>query len=986
MFALMFVPVSNLKAMETVGVNGHAPVQPSVEAISPFALPQIETIARSNVESTTEIIDRGKEHYDAGRFAEAVEDWQEAVDIYSAVRNRLNQAKVLSYLSLAYQKQGLWEDAEKAIEQSLALLTSQDITATESKRRRVRALALNNQGLLFLAVGKAEDALHVWETAETDYQALGEDDAVAGVRVNQALAWSAMGHYPRSCNLLLETMGVEGLSCDDLDPSKLQNDNTQQDETETPLKQIEEIFAQQPNLSLKATGLRSLGNVLRTIGLVKESEFILKESLAVAEELNSSEDIAKSKFDLGNTYQALAKRYQNFNETEEAKGYREESLKSYMEATQKGSDAIALSALTNQLSLWLDDDINKSIEEEELARQEEERARQEAKALLPKIERLLNSVPVSQTSVKAKINLGCTLLGCDRLLKSEREDNLLVDLSQIDDWLSTAVEEAKELRGDRGDRLISYALGTKAKLYEYQLVSTPVKQSKNNPFSKGGDRNYSQAIELTQEALNLAEKSNAPDIAYQWQWQMGRLIEAEPELKNSSKIPAPDALPYYSKSLKILKTLRDDMASLNSDIQFNFRDRVEPVYRQYVDLLLRPKDPPHEKLEKARQTIEDLQLAEIDNFFQNACAKASDVKIDDLDSHAAVIYPIILKDKLEVIVKLPGENNLIYHVNDDVSEKDIDREVLSLQKKLINASTSLDKIKNQSNTLYKWLIQPFINELDVYSRQEDSHIKNLIFVLDGSLRNIPMAILYNKDQGEYLVERYAIAITPGLQLLDSETLEYKKNNALISGASDAPSFGSKPLPYVIYELQQISTVIPNKKKLMEEDFIKKNIQEAIKFNSFNIVHIATHGTFSSNPDKTFILDWNEPIQVKELNRLLQGNNDNNGNQENLIQLLVLSACKTATGDKRAALGLAGVAIRAGARSTVASLWSVNDKSTAKFMELFYEKLNDANTTSEALRQTQMFFLNPGTDRNDDYHKPYHWAAFTLVGNWNFKLF
>ena len=96
-----------------------------------------------------------------------------------------------------------------------------------------------------------------------------------------------------------------------------------------------------------------------------------------------------------------------------------------------------------------------------------------------------------------------------------------------------------------------------------------------------------------------------------------------------------------------------------------------------------------------------------------------------------------------------------------------------------------------------------------------------------------------------------------------------------------------------------------------------------------------------------------------------------------IELLVLSACETAQGDQRAALGLAGVALRARARSTVASLWQVSDGSTAKFMKDFYQELNTKNTTkAEALRQAQIRFLN------DNYNQhPYYWAAFILSGNW-----
>ncbi len=138
------------------------------------------------------------------------------------------------------------------------------------------------------------------------------------------------------------------------------------------------------------------------------------------------------------------------------------------------------------------------------------------------------------------------------------------------------------------------------------------------------------------------------------------------------------------------------------------------------------------------------------------------------------------------------------------------------------------------------------------------------------------------------------------------------------------------------------------------------------------MHLATHGQFSSQADKTFLLAWDGPIGVNELSTILQSREDN---IPTAIELLVLSACETAQGDNRAALGLAGVAVRAGARSTLASLWTVQDKSTATFMSQFYQNLVDSHMTkAEALRQAQITSLKKLQTTAD-------WAVYVLVGNW-----
>jgi CHAT domain-containing protein len=141
-----------------------------------------------------------------------------------------------------------------------------------------------------------------------------------------------------------------------------------------------------------------------------------------------------------------------------------------------------------------------------------------------------------------------------------------------------------------------------------------------------------------------------------------------------------------------------------------------------------------------------------------------------------------------------------------------------------------------------------------------------------------------------------------------------------------------------------------------------------------VVHLATHGQFSSSPDETFILAYDQPINVNQLNQFLQTHTEN---RPDGIELLVLSACQTATGDQRATLGIAGISVRAGARSAIASLFNVNDNSTALLMSQFYQELAQPNVTkAEALRRAQISLL-----QQENYQSPYYWSPYILVGNW-----
>jgi CHAT domain-containing protein len=233
-----------------------------------------------------------------------------------------------------------------------------------------------------------------------------------------------------------------------------------------------------------------------------------------------------------------------------------------------------------------------------------------------------------------------------------------------------------------------------------------------------------------------------------------------------------------------------------------------------------------------------------------------------------------------------------------------------------------------------------------------------------------MAALHDGQQ--YLVEKYSVAVTPGLQLLEPRPLARERIKVLVGGLSEARQ-GFLALPGVEAEVKQIESEIPTQ-VLLNQQFTSTALQDQIKAVAFPVVHLATHGQFSSNADNTFILAWDERINVKQLGGLLQARAHN---ERRPIELLVLSACQTAAGDNRAALGLAGVAVRSGARSTLATLWPVDDQSTSSFMVGFYQALAQSKLTkAQALRDAQLALL-----KQPEFRHPFYWAPFVLVGNW-----
>ncbi len=810
-------------------------------------------------------LEEGRILYQAGKFAEAVELWQKAAQYYGEKSDSINQSLSLSYLSLAYQELGQWQNAQTAITQSLSLISNNQQQTTKNKL--ILAQILNTQASLQLATGKAETALNTWKQAEKTYSEVGDETGILGSKINQAQALQTLGLYRRA-QIILEEINKKLLTA--------------------------------PDSLLKVTGLQSLGIALQVVGDLEKSQTVLEKSLAIAQELDSSFNTSEILFSLGNTARAL-KKYQN-------------ATSLYQKAAEKATNPITkIEAQLNYLSLLVETEHWRTVW-----------------FLLPQIQSEVTTLLPSRAALYAQVNLADSMIEM-RNTPSLRNSSLPIPtIKEIAELLNRAIQQAKTIQDSRAE---SYAVGELGFLYEQT-------------------QEWENAQKLTQEALNLAQSINADNIAYRWQWQMGRILKHNGNLTG--------AVTVYTEAVKTLKSLRSDLVAINTDVQFSFRDSVEPVYRELVSLLLE-SNPSQANLEQARSALESLQLAELDNFFREACLEGKSKSIEQVDPTAAVIYPIILPDRLGVILSLPGKPLVYYQTQLPQTEVE---NILDQMLQSMNPAFSNKQRLRISQQVYDWLIKP------VETKLTQSQIKTLVFVLDGGFRSLPMAALH--DGKQYLVEKYSVAISQGLQLLEPRSLNRKHIKVLTGGLTEARQ-GFSALPGVEVELKQIGSEV-NSDLLLNQEFTNKTLEAQIKSVAFPIVHLATHGQFSSKAEDTFLLTWNERINVKDLDQILR---TTERSDREPIELLVLSACQTAVGDRRATLGLAGVAVRSGARSTLATLWSVRDQSTAELMTEFYRELSKTEVSkAEALRQAQLVLL-----KQSKYQHPFFWGPFVLVGNW-----
>jgi len=669
---------------------------------------------------------------------------------------------------------------------------------------------------------------------------------------------------------------------------------------QTLLEQVNQQLQSQPS-ALAAAALRSLGTVWQEMGNLSAAQTALEQSLSIAQQLHLPAELSATQMELGNTLRAL-------NQPKVALQY-------YQQAAEMAPGTIArLEAQVNQISLLNDLQRPAAVQ-----------------ALIAQIQPQLETLPPSRDGIYLQVNFALSwsksLAASDDQPQRQESDRLL----PVARRLTTALQQARILHDSRAE---SYALGELAALYEQT-------------------QQWQEAQHLTQQALFIAQSIDAPEITYRWQWQLGRLQNQQGDRLS--------AIAAYTDAVRILKSLRNDLVATNRNVQFSFRDKVEPIYRELVNLLVQGDSPSQADLKQAREVIESLQLAELNNFFRSACLDGHPSQIDQVDRSAAVFYPIILPDRLTVILALPGLPLTTYSslIPQQQLETASERMLESLNP--IFADTERLRLSQQ---MYEWLIRP------VETALKQSSVKTLVFVLDGSLRNLPLAALF--DGKQYLVEQYSIAITPGLQLLEPRSLTSEQRlEVLIGGITEARQ-GFIALPGVARESDQIASEL-TANVLLNQKFTQENLQQQVQKAAFPLVHLATHGQFSSKFDDTFLLTWDDRLTIEGLRGLLRSRADHT----TPIELLVLSACETAEGDQRATLGLAGLAVRSGARSTLATLWSVNDESTAKLMAQFYQSLTQPGISkSQALRQAQLALL-----KNPQYGHPYYWAPFILVGNW-----
>ncbi|MBI3730877.1 MAG: CHAT domain-containing protein [Burkholderiales bacterium] len=532
-------------------------------------------------------------------------------------------------------------------------------------------------------------------------------------------------------------------------------------------------------------------------------------------------------------------------------------------------------------------------------------------------------------------------------------------------------------------------------------------------------RRFDDALALTDQALLASQGLEAHDLLINIEWRHGRILRGQG--KNTQAIAA------YQRAIDHIEAIRTDIPVEYQDGRSSFRETLEPVYLGLADLLLQTSAQldavqKNTQLRRARDVLELLKQTELQDYLGDRCAvdtaranrkNSKDTVIAD---DTAILYPIILPDRLELLLET---SKSIYSHSIPMSAAKIRADVLDFGN-LLKDNLSF---KAQAKRLYQALLAPVDAELT------HQGIRTLVVVPDGVLRLLPFAALHDGQQ--FVIEKYAIAVVPALSLTNTSVRTHSDTayKTLLAGMSEPGAVVDKLPGAMVQQLlaanpqttangrqvaravltrslrniprasdntvmskpaqhqqlqqmlalagvdEEIHTLekLTSSQTLLNANFTVAAFSQKVKTGDYQIVHIASHGVFGGTADSTFVMAHDDLITMDNLQGFLRAG----GMKNQELELLTLSACETAEGDDRAPLGLSGAALKARARSALGSLWPVSDDAATLLMGQFYRRLAEpATSKAQALQKAQLELM-----KNNQFSHPFYWAPFIMVGSW-----
>ena len=920
----------------------------------------------------------GQVYQSLGQYDRAITYFEQALVIMQELKDRASEGTVLHSLGSIYKDLSQYDKAITYYQQALSI-------DRETKNRDGEASVLNSLALAYLSLSQYDKALEQFGQALLMMRESGNRPGEGRILNNLAATYRHLGRSEQAIPYLEQALAI-AREVQDRHGESTTLDNLATAYT-TLSQYAKAIECNQHSLTItreikdksgEGRALANLGALYFTLGQYEQARQHLEQALVILRETKARDPEGTVLYSLGSVHKTL-------QQYDKAREYYEQALTIAQEIHDRDGEVLRLSGLGSVYGLLGQHEKAIALQEQALTLAREIKDRR-AEGII------LNNLGVRQSKV------------------GEYEkafpyyEQALVILREIGDRDQEA--------GTLDNIMMTWrARGTPqlAIFYGKQAVNT---------YQEIRGRIHSLTSDLQESFLQSKEETyrTLADLLI----SEGRLPEAEEVLR---LLKQEELFEFVRRDAKATDALAR-LALTKTEEQWSQRylaiaEQVSKVGAEYGALRVKKNPTDEEKkrldaLEAELQAIRqaftafldtlktDVQAAHVgsDEVVSATNAKSFQATLRQLEPGTVALYTVVGKEKLWVMLVTPD----IYKAYETpISIADLNRKVLALRQALQNPKLNPRPL---AQDLYSLLLGPVEADLQTANAQ------TLMWSLDGMLRYVPLAALY--DGQRYLIERYRLSVFT-LQGRDAlREVPSRAWRAAGLGVSKAQA-GFDALTYVPEEIGAIirskarGGVLPGVTAL-DERFTSSRFAAVLR-EAYPVIHIASHFQFQpgTETESFLLLGEGQRLSIAQLK----------GYDFAGVELLTLSACNTAfgsTSDGKEVESFAMLAQESGARAVLASLWPVADASTKELMQLFYRirESKKGMSKAEALQQAQLALLQgthkkgePDTTRgvvevrhdlskaNDDntaapqfvkdvavpYAHPYYWAPFILIGNW-----
>ncbi|MGV0107572.1 hypothetical protein NSTCB13_06460 [Nostoc sp. DSM 114160] len=1029
-------------------------VPPLLLVFFPYLLPITSYIVSTSAQAQTsenrkaeadKLFQQGIQQLDTSQFEAALQSWQQALKLYQQIKNRQGEGKALGSLGVAYFYLGNYAKAVEYHQQHFAI-------AREIKDRQSEGAALGNLGIVYSHLGNYAKAIEYHQQHLAIAREIKDRQSEGKALGNLGNAYSHLGNYAKAIEYEQQCLAIargikdrqsEGKALGNLGIaySNLGNYAKAIEYGEQHLALAREIKDRQS----EGAALGSLGNAHYSLGNYAKAIEYGEQHLALAREIKDRQSEGAALGNLGNAYSNLGNYAKAIDYEEQYLAIAREIKDRQSEGAALGNLGLAYSNLGNYA---------KAIEYEQqcLAIAREIKDRQSEGKALGNL-----GIAYSNLGNYAKaIEYGEQHLAIAREIKDRQSEGIalgslgnayysLGNYAKAINYEEQCLAIAREIKDRQsegaalGNLGLAYSnLGNYAKAINYEeqhlAIAREIKdrQSEGIALSNIGSSLENQqqpelAIVFYKQSVNVREsirndihtlpreqqESYTQTVADTYRsladllLSQGRLLEAQQVLE---LLKIQELRDFTRNARAGGETSGITLARIEEEILKKygtliiFGQQVYECEQKKCSTLSKLRDQLDGLTQKFQQdtnafrkTLQD-RLAKDPALLEPEQLRSTAAKIVTTEPGTVLIYPLVLKDKIRILLaSRGGEKGVVFRsFETSVNQQQLWKTVNQFRTQLSSPEDET-AVKATSKQLYNWLIQPLEKEI------KDKNVRHLVFSLDRSTRYIPMSALFDGQQ--YLIERYSVSTILNAGLTDvKDRLPHNKQEirVLAMGVSKAfPGFNAlsnvpNELATIIQQSGKAQQGIFPGSEFLNEKFTFSSLRDNLTGNK--VLHLATHGKFESGrPENSYLLSGSgDKLTVEKIQTL--------GNYMADTHLVVLSACETALGGVDAdGLEMSGMSfyfLTNGAKAVIASLWLVNDGSTSQLMQEFYQNLSTGQMTkTEALRQAQLAILKSNSQGSDSNRSsvnyklgqseqsisrnlshPYYWAPFILIGN------